>query len=174
MLFDNYNPMKPHLFLDDKNHIVYFNYQDHVAYYLPENQMNKYYAFSNRFMISVLAAVLAVNTIFTLKWAIALAIILELLLGFFFYKHFLPSLRRNEKLRPEKMVPYKRNIKAEEKPAKTIAKIVLYFLLSILLVLNAWDQNMLVLKPIAFYLSIFVAIVIAVLAVMHLIQFCKK
>ena len=114
MNLDNYNPFKPHLFIDSKEQVIYYNYINKLGYYIPKEKMNKYYAFSNRFLIAILAVVLLVNTFLTLKMSILAGIILELVMGFFFYKRFLPELRKNDKLSIEKLEPYKRTIEKKE------------------------------------------------------------
>ena len=46
MNLDNYNPFKPHLFIDSKEQIIYYNYINKLGYYIPKDKMNKYYVFS--------------------------------------------------------------------------------------------------------------------------------
>ena len=174
MNLDNYNPFKPHLFIDSKEQVIYYNYINKLGYYIPKDKMNKYYAFSNRFMIAILSVVLLVNTFLTLEMSILAGIILELVMGFFFYKRFLPELRKNDKLSIDKLEPYKRSMKKDEFKPKQIIKVVLYFLFSILLVLNAFDQQMLTTNPIVFYLSVFFAGAVFIFAIYSCVQLMKK
>ena len=174
MNLDNYNPFKTHLFVDSKEQVIYYNYFNKFGYYIPKESMNKYYAFSNRFLIAILAVVVLVNTFLTLKMSILVGIVLELVMGFFFYKRFLPELRKNDKLSIDKLEPYKRSVKKDEFKPKKIIKIVLYFLFSVLLVLNALDQQMLVTNPIAFYLSMFFAGAVFIFAIYSCVQLTKK
>ena len=174
MILDNYNPTKAHLFVDEKNQVVYYDYSNRIGYYIPKEQMNKYYAFSNRFMISILVAILAVNLFLPLGWSILVAILLDVVLGMFFYKSYLPSLRKNDKVKLEKLQPYKREIKKDENPTKQMIKIVLYFAFSILLVLNVFEKKMLETNQIAFYLSIGAAIFVFIYAIYYVVQVLKK
>ena len=65
-------------------------------------------------------------------------------------------------------------MKKDEFKPKQIIKIVLYFLFSILLVLNALDQQMLTTNPIAFYLSMFFAGVVFIFAIYSIVQLMRK
>lgn len=172
-MLDNYNPFKTHLFIDHKEQVIYYDYQNKMGYYIPDDKINKYYVYSNRLLVAILAAVVLVNTFLSLESSIIVAVVLEIVIGFFFYKRFLPELRKNDKLSIDKLLPYKRTIEKKEGRSKQILKLVLYVVFSILLVINAFDQNMLETNIAVFYLSIGTSILVFFYVVYQMIRINK-
>jgi len=153
MNIDNYNPFKKHLFTDNDNRTVYYDYQSKIGYVITEAAMKKYQLYANRWLYGVMAVVLLIS--FNIAWyyALVIGIVCIAALAYIFYKRFLPSLVQ---LTNFDIAKYQDNKAKEVKSASLpviIVRVVLYNAAAVLLVINAYDLKMNVNDPPLFYLS---------------------
>lgn len=174
MILDNYNPFKKHTFKDKQGKIVYYDYRQKMVYYIPDDKLNKYKMFSNRWMIAITFTVLAVGFIMELKFAILCGVIIDLAMALSFRYKFLPSLVKNDNLHLDQLLPYDPRSARPESNKKILLRVFLYLLFAILLVINAYEQNLIETNAISFYLSLIVAGVSVFIAIYHLYRLIKK
>lgn len=174
MILDNYNPFKKHIFKDKQGKIVYYDYHTHIVYYIPEDKLNKYKAYSNRWMIALTFTVLAVGFIMELPFAIICGLVIDLAMAYSFRLKFLPSLVKKDNIRLEQLLPYDPRTAKPETTKKMALRAFLYMLFAILLVINAYDQNLMEINVLSYYLSLGVAALSAVIAFYHVYRIIKK
>lgn len=138
-------PTGKNIYIDKKRRIIYLSPLLHQAFLIPKSSYVKFNRYKSRFLLSlsvflVLATTLP-NWFGTPVWACGLiALVLFAGLEYSYYK-FLKTLPVVDKFDPEKASPTVIQEITPEMRSKCWVRIVLYLLLGVLLVFNAYDQH---------------------------------
>ena len=154
------------IYLDDKGRDIYYDRISKNGYIITEADMRKFYYYQNRYVLILIAIVLGYNFIASLQTCILIGVVAGVIAEWTFRKKFLPSLTMLVGFKPEKRIPPYQQIAQNDPKNKIILKAVLYMLLAVLLVLNAWIEQ---LSSALFVLSCLVALVSVYAAVMNLL-----
>lgn len=159
-MLERFNLGRKNLF-PDGNRLVYFDYQKKIAYFVPQDKEGRFRFYYNRLLIGVLIIGLAISFNLNPLISIGIGLVVYLLLTFMFYTKFLPSLSYSNNFDLNKIKQPEKTINKESRK-KAILRIVLYLAFGVLLVLNAYDQNvtneMLILSYAILVFCIFVSI----------------
>lgn len=129
------------MYLDKKGNSIYYNFFDKKGYIVPKGEEQRFSLIEYRYSIILIVLVLLGDYFKTfsntLAIGIAAAIVLEIYFRFFFLKKYKTLENFN---RDNKVSKLKKIIQGGEKE-KAIMRFVAYGLLSVLVVINAFQQN---------------------------------
>ncbi|MEY8309063.1 hypothetical protein AAK899_06050 [Erysipelotrichaceae bacterium 51-3] len=138
-------PVGKNLYIDKKRRIIYLSPYLHEALYLPKFDYKKFNRYKSRYLI-VAATFMILATAFDtwFHWPIWSAIIITVALWggleYSFYK-FQKTLVPVKGFDAAKCTPTVDSVIAPDQRSKCYLKVVLYILLGVLLVFNAYDQH---------------------------------
>lgn len=142
---ENEQPAGRNLYLDDKGRLVYYSRLLKKAVYVPKFDYKKFQRFRLRYVIAI-ASFMVLYTIMgawfnTPGWIpVLIAVLIWAGMEYSFVK-FLKGLQPVKKFRPEELTKTFDLAYTPDMKSKCIIKIVLYFALGILIVVNAYEQQ---------------------------------
>ena len=126
-----------HIYKDDHNRYVYYNVFNHVGYIL--NDIPKYKTYSSRFIVGLIAGILAYS--FDLGWLISLAIgAAAYLLMEVKFRMFLNKQSQVPNFKPKQRPPRLQTAAAED-TKKIYMKIAAYLLFAVLIILLPFSEG---------------------------------
>lgn len=126
------------VYRDDKNRPIYYNRFNHNGYVLSDNSKS-FKTFNSRFMLGFIAIIFGYIFNLPLWMSIILGIVVYLVMEFKFRK-FLNTLPVIPNFQPKKRTSVV-DSEAGLSTKKIITKIVLYFAISVLLIVNAYSSK---------------------------------
>ncbi|UNT96581.1 hypothetical protein [Allobaculum mucilyticum] len=142
---DPEQPYGKNLYFDKKRRMIYTSPLLHEALYIPKYEYRKFNRFKSRYVIS--AATLMVSWVILDDWfstpfyvPILLALLVFGLFEFSFYR-FQKSLSVVKDFDKSKAVPTQSEVISGDQRTKAWLKVVLYVVLGVLLVVNAYEQH---------------------------------
>lgn len=142
---DPEQPVGRNLYFDAKHRMIYVSPLLREALYLPKYDYKKFNRYKSRFLIAI-AAFMILGTAFSewFEWPLWISIVLSLLIfagiEFSFYK-FQKTLTVVKNFDKAEATPTVNSVISPDMRAKCWLKIVLYIVLGVLLVVNAYDQH---------------------------------
>lgn len=129
------------VYLDDKGRDVYYDRLfTKCGYLIQEKDKGTYAMYANRFIIPIIAAVLAMNFILTEKQSIIMGIGLYFILEALFRFKFLPSLTKLKKFKPTKKLRLVEQIQTLGRN-KLLLLSILLVVLAVLILINAYTEG---------------------------------
>lgn len=138
-------PTGKNIYIDKKRRIIYVSPLLHQAFLIPKSSYIKFNRYKSRFLLSLSVFLVLATTLptwfHTPVWVCGIiALVLFAGLEYSYYK-FLKTLPTMDKFDPQKACPTVIQEITPEMRNKCWVRIILYLLLGILLVINAYDQH---------------------------------
>lgn len=125
----------------DKNKIIYYDFITKKNYIINKEDTTKLYVYKNRFAFILLATVLSADLILPWSAAIALGVVLCITIELTFRRTFFSKLRTTTISKKAEEHSLSSSIINSNEKGKTILKTILYLAFSILIMLNAYLQQ---------------------------------
>lgn len=140
-MIERFNIGRENYFKDTKGRSIYYDYVTNTAYYIPEDQLTKFKLLYNRMAIAIIVfAVIFSFNLLNAPLSALFGLLCYVVLDVYMFKKVLPSFSHTQQF--DITDALKKNDERIQKTfKKTLVVCVLYFILGILLVLNAYDQN---------------------------------
>lgn len=129
------------IYTDKKNRTIYYDRLTKRGYQIEKKDENKIIFFKNRLVIILFAAILCAGTFLTVPQAVLAGVLLFALVEVYYRSSFFKKLQPVEDVDFEKQVSPLQSILANKSKEKVITLAVLYAVFSVLVLLNAWDQQ---------------------------------
>lgn len=156
------------VYINNRGQSIYYDRFRKCGYVITDESATKFNLYSNRYLFIALAVILSGNFLASWKVCIIVGIIAAVAAELAFRFHYLPSMTCIQNYTSDKKENVIARIVATDDQNKILIKILLFIALSILIVMNAYDQGY---TGLPYYLSWAVCVGAAVGAVINLIAF---
>lgn len=135
------NPVRGfNIYLDDLDRYVYYDYFTNQGYLLLEKNTKQFYFYQNRFLYIAILMILLASFVPNIWLCLGVGALAALVFEYFFRMKYLPSLTRLGSFKKErKASSVTRKLNPDTK-GKLMLKSLLYVVLAVLLVLNAYIE----------------------------------
>ncbi len=158
------------IFKDDKGRDILYIKSKNTGYVIQEKDQKGYNLYSNRYVISVIAGVLAANFNIPVLYCIAISVALIAFLEYRYRTHFLPSLIQLTNFKPTKNISTLDALILEKDKKRNLTLAILYVALGVLIVINGIQMKV---SPIIMIGNIIVCIAALYMGIMNFIAFTK-
>lgn len=129
------------IYTDKKDRTIFYHFFSKKGYIIPEEDTAKFYVYKNRFAVIIISMVIFSdyfsNWFILLPCGIALWLVMEL----YFYYSFFNKLRVSSSQATLQKKSLLHTIIQSKQKGKTILKTILFFALSVLIVINSYLQD---------------------------------
>ncbi|MGI6608665.1 MAG: hypothetical protein ACOX1F_06830 [Erysipelotrichaceae bacterium] len=158
------------IYKDEKGRDVLYIKSHNIGYIIQEKNQQQYTLFSNRYIISGLAGILAANFNVPVIYSLFIAAGTLAFLEYRYRTNFLPSLSHIKNFRPTNNVSALDAMIAEKNKMRNLILSALYILFGVLIVLNGIQMEA---SPVIMAGNVLVAVAALYMGIMNFIAFIK-
>lgn len=142
MATDVKRPSGIHIYLDEKGRDVYYDIFTKNGYVIQEKNRASYAKFENRYLLCIILTILLCGITNKYLLSIIIGLAVAIVYEIAFRASFLPTLVMLRNFVPKEKYSIVDQIAKSNQKQKTIIKVILYIALAILIVINAYRQQL--------------------------------
>lgn len=160
-----------HIYNDDRGRYIFYNIFDKRAYWINDDtDFKKYSVFQIRLPLAIALGFIIVMLLDKVAFGIITGILVYILMSVYFYVKFIPSLKEVKNFtKPD--TSFVDRFTEPMSPLRLLAATIMTFLISVLLVVNAYISNY---DKITTILNYVLAVLAFGFAIMFLVAYVKK
>jgi len=158
------------IYKDDKGRDVLYIKSKKIGYVIQEKDQKGYTLYSNRYLIAIIAGILAANFDIPIIYCIIATIAIAVFLEIRFRTSFLPTLVQLTNFIPTENISTLDALIQEKDKTRTLTLAILYILFAVLIVLNGIQLKV---SPLIMAGNIIIAISALYMGIMNFIAFTK-